>query len=161
MEIGEALQHLSAFCLHRAGTNDRKSGRYRRSFSELCEQFGFGAMDHSLRSKILKMMEPETRSRIEWHRTNMSTNQRLKINHPATMLKYLKEHDSEPDEKSGSDNGQLKERIAELEAELQQALEENVELRKRITQLEQDLEWLRNSLPVSLPASRDLEKEGL
>jgi hypothetical protein len=115
MAIGEAFLIGRQWAFDLSGTNNNNDPRYKKAFSAWLVKYGFDDFDRSDRAKLYTVME--NRGAIETWRSTLGLTQRLKLNHPSTVLRQWKAATQVP--KSGepktSPITKLKQKINELE----------------------------------------------
>jgi hypothetical protein len=86
--VGEALLVGRRAAMLDAHTNRPAGRRYNEIFGTWLKSHGFGCLDKSDRAKLMVCMD--RRTEIDTWRLSLPSNQRLQINHPASVLRHLK-----------------------------------------------------------------------
>jgi hypothetical protein len=90
MLIGASLAIGRRRALVEAGTNQPLGSAYNRAFAAWCQKYGFGDMDSATRSNLLYLQEPENRMLCDQIRATMATNERMRVAHPAAMVRRIR-----------------------------------------------------------------------
>jgi hypothetical protein len=85
MAIGEAFLIGRQLAFDLSGTNSNNDPRYKKVFGQWLVKYGFDNFDRSDRAKLYTVME--NRGAIETWRSTLGLTQRLKLNHPTTVLR--------------------------------------------------------------------------
>jgi hypothetical protein len=86
--VGEALLVGRRAAMLDAHTNRPAGRRYNEIFGTWLKSHGFGCLDKSDRGKLMVCMD--RRTEVDTWRLSLPSNQRLQINHPASVLRHLK-----------------------------------------------------------------------
>jgi len=130
--IGEALQVGREWAMNQATTNKPEGKAYNMAFGEWLRKYKLDDMDKSDRSRLFDVME--NLPAIEEWRVTLTLTQRLKLNHPNSVLKNWKAA-FEP-EKPKSAKPTLRDSVANLSEEVTGKNREIAELTDHITELE-------------------------
>jgi hypothetical protein len=85
MAVGEALKIGRQIAMHAANTEEPQGRRYNEIFGEWLIKYRLNDMDKSDRAKLFAVMEH--RREIDSWRESLPTHERLKLNHPASVLR--------------------------------------------------------------------------
>jgi hypothetical protein len=152
MTLGESFVAGREWALNEVPSNDINDPRFKKAFSHWLTKYQVDDYDRSDRAKLFTVMQH--RSEIEGWRATLTQTERLKLNHPTSVLRKWKaatevrkpkladkEKATVPELKQATsaqaahieeieaNREQLKARIEELEAELAKLREENTGLR--------------------------------
>jgi len=113
--VGQALDLGRAECMSLSGTNQPQGRAYNEMFSRWLDGNGFGDIDKAARSNLAQCME--RRGEIEAWRAALPLAERLRLNHPSSVLrKFLATRRTGRDSKA-STPATLKAEIVRLEEE--------------------------------------------
>ena len=84
MKVGTALVAGRAWAMNAAGTNRPEGRGYNTGLGEWLKHFHLDTIDGTTRAKLFQVME--NRAAIETWRATLTLGERLKANHPATVL---------------------------------------------------------------------------
>ena len=134
LAIGEALAIGRQDAMGAAATNQPIGAAYNIAFGKWIARYGFDEIDKGDRHRLLEVMEH--RAEIEAWRSTLTSTERLRVNHPSTVLRKWKAA-TQPKAKTGKqpkpnvrreDNVELerapreaKEEVNRLEGELKKA----------------------------------------
>jgi hypothetical protein len=135
LKVGEALQVGREWAMNQAGTNQPKGKGYNTAFGEWLTQYKLDDMDKGDRKRLFDVMD--NLPQIEDWRQRLPLINRLKLNHPNAVLRkwqaFMKPEE-QPDPNAppkptlrdsvanlSEENAAKNQRIAELEARLQEA----------------------------------------
>ena len=121
--VGEALLVGRRAAMLDAHTNRPAGRRYNEIFGTWLKSHGFGCLDKSDRAKLMVCMD--RRTEIDTWRLSLPSNQRLQINHPASVLRHLKASQIPATNKKMSP-------IAKLQIAHAEIIEENHRLKRQI-----------------------------
>jgi hypothetical protein len=93
--IGEWLLGARNAALHETGANAPQGRAYAGAFGRRLDQRTFAKMDQGDRARLFKCME--NRDAIEEWRATLTLGQRIKLNHPSTVLRQWKARTQMPD----------------------------------------------------------------
>jgi hypothetical protein len=85
MLVGESLIEGRTWAMDKAGTNRPEGGGYVRAFGEWLIRYRLDDFDKGDRSRLFTVME--NRIEIEGWRITLTSTERMKINHPSTVLR--------------------------------------------------------------------------
>jgi hypothetical protein len=129
MMTGVALTIGREECLAATHANDINSKRYRNAFSGWLTENGFGDMDKAARSRLFECMEHQ--GQIEAWRARLTLTERLKLNHPDTVLRRWRNSTVEGKASSGEKPETPAQKQAREVARLQEELDAaNAKLRR-------------------------------
>jgi hypothetical protein len=114
MIVGEALAAGRAMAMRTAGTNRPEGRGYNEQFSAFIDYYKLSEIDKAARAHLLKVMEH--RIEIEEYRASLPLAERLRLNHPTTMMRHWRAATAEKSGKPKADRAGLQEYIQELEA---------------------------------------------
>jgi hypothetical protein len=126
IKVGEALLVGREWAMNQAETNKPEGKGYNLCFSEYLQRYKLDDMDKGDRSRLFQMMDALPQIE-EWRRT-LTLTERLKLNHPNTVLRKFKAAFEVPDPSKPAKPG-LCESVAELS-------EENMQLKAHIAEFE-------------------------
>ena len=89
LAVGEALQVGRELAMYQAGTNEPSGKGYSQAFSRWLVANKLDDMDKSDRAKLFKVMD--NLAAIEQWRAKLTLSERLKLNHPVTVLRNYQE----------------------------------------------------------------------
>ena len=121
-------------CWSAAGTNSPNGKGYAQEFSRWLAANKLGDMDKSDRSKLFTVME--SLSAIEAWRATLTRPERLKLNHPTTVLRNWQRATAVPEAKP--DRPSKNDALRDLDEELHAARREIERLKARIAELEEE-----------------------
>jgi hypothetical protein len=124
LQIGAALEFLRNEALHEAHTNAPTGSRYADTFSRRMVQCALDEVHKSVRSRLFECLQH--RAEIEAWRDALPLNQRLKLNHPTTVLRHWREATKPPEKKSNKTLSP----VATLKAVVVQLEEDNDRLKR-------------------------------
>ena len=151
MLAGEALIVGRSECLNAANTNSVDDKRYRDEFSRWRKANGFDDIDKAARSWLFKCME--NRAEIEAWRASLPLCERLKVNHPQSVLRkwkaaISKEKTERPPAKAG---------LRDENMRLQEALDAERAKNRRLARLQERLseghDWTWQDNPKDIAAA--------
>ena len=140
--VGEALWVGRRAAMLDAHTNRPAGRRYNEIFGTWLNAHGFDRLDKSDRAKLMVCMD--RRIEIDTWRSSLSSNKRLQINHPATVLRHLKASTEPTTNKKSSP-------IAKLQIAHAEIIEENHRLKREIERGCGDL-WTSGDTPRDIAA---------
>jgi hypothetical protein len=142
LAVGEALLVGRELAMYEAGTNSPSGKGYAQEFSRWLATNKLDDMDKSDRSKLFTVME--NLSEIEAWRATLTRSQRLKLNHPTTVLRNCQRATVVPETKP--DRPSKDDVLRDLDEELHAARGEVERLKARIAELEEENASLREQL---------------
>jgi hypothetical protein len=125
MKVGEALKVGREWAMRSSGSRESNGKPYAQAMSRWLDQYGLNDLNNSTRARLLKVMENRDKI-VEW-RAGLSDAERLRFNHPETVLsKWRACQPKSPgaEAKARARANPDKERNAVLEAENQELREE-------------------------------------
>jgi hypothetical protein len=142
LAIGRAHVIGRARAEREAHVNEPKGQRYKEAFSEWMERFGFENLDSGDRSRLFYVMDHLPQ--IEAWRSTLTTTERLRLNHPSTVLRKWKSATQRPPQeaKRPSPFAKMKESIIQLS-------EENDRLKREVDCGGGDL-WSKDDRPEEI-----------
>ncbi|MGM4959824.1 hypothetical protein [Bradyrhizobium sp. 604_D8_N2_3] len=142
MSTGEALTEGREIAMYDAGTNRPEGKGYAGAFNLWLIENKFDDMDPSDRAKLFKVME--LRPDIEAWRATLTRTERMKLNHPTTVLRKFeaatKIKPLKPAKPSKDDA------LREVAEEHHAAVAEVAQLKARVAELEEENASLREQL---------------
>jgi vacuolar-type H+-ATPase subunit I/STV1 len=150
LKVGQAHIAGRALAMQRAGvtTNVPRGTGYKREFGKWLAEYKFDDIDKGDRSRLFAVME--NLPAIEAWRKTLTQTERLKLNHPSTVLrKWKKETQIDPEDKPkrkiqreanielDEENHGLKQHVQELEANAEQLRSEIEALKAKIAELKE------------------------
>ena len=149
MAVGDALHVGRTFAMNDAGTNAPIGKGYNLAFNQFLIDAQLDDMDPSDRAKLFTVME--NRPAIEQWRATLSQTERLRLNHPTSVLRKWQQATKEP--KAKPDKATLKDSVIALDEEqhaakdkIAQQQREIDDLKARVTELEEENAGLRDQL---------------
>ncbi len=133
VKVGEALVVGREWAMNQAQTNKPEGKAYNMVFGEWLQRYKLDDMDKGDRSRLFKMMDALPLIE-EWRRT-LTLTERLKLNHPNTIMRKFEAAYKIPDKNNPPG---LRESVAALS-------EENMQLRAEIARLKDYIAELENS----------------
>ena len=135
MAVGDALLIGRTFAMNDAGMNHPHGKGYNLAFNQWLIDARLNDMDNSDRAKLFTVMD--NRPAIEQWRSTLTQTERLRLNHPTTVLRKWQQSTKVPEPKESRPT--MRDSVAELS-------EENMRLKARITELEEEVAGLRDQL---------------
>jgi hypothetical protein len=129
LSIGEALLVARAQATARSNSNAPVGRAYARAMAHLLAEYGFDRIDKGDRSRLLQCLE--NRAAIETWRSVLPLTERLRLNHPSTVLRRWKAAQISKATETSSSRLQLQDRIVELLESNDKLAAENQMLRQR------------------------------
>jgi hypothetical protein len=134
LAVGEALLVGRELAMYEAGTNSPSGKGYAQEFSRWLAANKLDDMDKSDRSKLFTVME--NLSAIEAWRATLTRSERLKLNHPTTVLRNWQRATVVPEAKP--DKPSKNDALRGLDEELHAARGEIERLKARTAELEEE-----------------------
>jgi hypothetical protein len=125
MIIAEAIEVGRTEAMQAANANEPRGKRYEREMGDWLTKNGFRGIDKGARSRLLDCLEQ--RAAIEKWRSTLTEAERIRLNHPSTVLRKWKTKTVVPDpnaKRKPSPVAKYKEEIARLEEENHRLLRE-------------------------------------
>lgn len=97
LQVGEALMIGRNEAMLKANTNAPVGGAYNRLFGEWLAKYGFAEIDKGDRSRLIEVMEHQ--AEIAQWRATLTRTERLRLNHPSSVLRRWRKETKEPKEK--------------------------------------------------------------
>jgi hypothetical protein len=150
MLTGEALKVGRSECFNAAQTNSVDDKRYRIEFNGWLKANGFDDMDSAARTRLFQCMDHRTE--IEEWRATLPLKDRLKLNHPQSVIRKWKaatskEKTAQPPAKAG-----LRDENMRLQEALDAEQVKNRELERRQDTITEGCEWTWQDSPKDIAA---------
>jgi hypothetical protein len=133
-KVGEALLIGRDWAIHQAGSNRPEGKAYNMAFGEWMAKYKLDDMDKGDRSRLFAVMD--NLPMIEEWRKTLTLTERLKLNHPNSVLRKWKSAIEPERPKSGKPT--LRDSVIGLEEGNAAKEREIVDLRARIAELEEE-----------------------
>jgi hypothetical protein len=140
--IGRAHVIGRTEAMHEANVNKPEGHRYKEAFSEWLERFGFENLDKGDRSRLFDVMA--ALPQIENWRATLTTTERLRLNHPSTVLRKWKSATQRPPQEAKKPSP-----FAKMQESIFQLSEENNRLKREVDCGGGDL-WSKDDRPEEI-----------
>lgn len=146
--VGEAMSTGRTMAMKGAGTNKPEGRGYNELFSQWLNRYKLNEIDKVTRSHLLLVME--NKIEIEEYRATLTLTERMRLNHPSTMLRHWRKATQVPKPKSAKPNS--------VEEELATCQDELAAAQAHARELEAARE---DAKPTTLAAARELYRSHL
>jgi regulator of replication initiation timing len=152
--VGEGMMIGRQQAMHEAGTNQPKGRGFNVVFGKWLKDHKFDDMDESDRAKLFKIME--SRAEVEAWRETLTLTDKMRLNHPSSVYRKWKGASEVGDEPKENKQRRLvpQAKAEQLQARVDELLQELEQLRERITELEQENANLHDRLDKAAKPSK-------